>query len=52
VRSFRLQDGEAVEQQQWSALVPGGNIPSFGQDAAGELYILTAEGQAFRIAPR
>jgi glucose/arabinose dehydrogenase len=52
VRSFRLQDGQAVERQQWAALAPGGTIPSFGQDAAGELYILTAEGQVFRIVPR
>jgi glucose/arabinose dehydrogenase len=52
VRSFRLQNGEAVEPQQWSALAPGGTIPSFGQDAAGELYILTAEGGIFRIVPR
>jgi glucose/arabinose dehydrogenase len=52
VRSFRLQDGQTVERQQWAALAPGGTIPSFGQDAAGELYILTAEGQVFRIVPR
>ena len=52
VRSFRLQDGEAVEPQQWSALAPGGSVTSFGQDVAGELYILTAEGLVFRIAPR
>jgi glucose/arabinose dehydrogenase len=52
VRTFRLQDGQAVEPQQWSALAPGGAIASFGQDAAGELYILTAEGQVSRIVPR
>jgi glucose/arabinose dehydrogenase len=52
VRSFRLQDGEAVEPQQRSALAPGGSVTSFGQDTVGELYILTAEGQIFRIAPR
>ena len=52
VRSFRPQDGQAVESQQWSALAPGGSITSFGQDAAGELYVLTAEGQVSRIAPR
>lgn len=52
VRSFRLQDGQAVEPQQWSALAPGGAITSFGQDAAGELYILTAEGRVSRIVPR
>ena len=33
MRSFRLQDGEAVEPQQWSALAPGGSVTSFGQDA-------------------
>jgi glucose/arabinose dehydrogenase len=52
VRSFRFQDGQATEPQQWTALAPGGTIPSFGQDAAGELYILTAEGGVFRIVPR
>ena len=52
VRSFRFQDGQALEPQQWSALAPGGSIPSFGQDAAGELYILTAEGGVFRIVPK
>ena len=52
VRSFRLQDGQAVESQQWSALAPGGLVTSFGQDAAGELYIMTAEGQVSRIVPR
>jgi glucose/arabinose dehydrogenase len=52
VRSFRFQDGQALEAQQWTALKPGGSIPSFGQDAAGELYILTAEGEVFRIVPK
>ena len=52
VRSFRFQDGQALDPQQWSALAPGGNVTSFGQDAAGELYILTAGGAVFRIVPR
>ena len=52
VRSFRLQDGQAVEPQQWPTLAPGGSVPSFGQDAAGELYVLSAEGRVFRIVPR
>ena len=52
VRSFRLQDGQAVEPQQWPTLAPGGTVPSFGQDASGELYVLTAEGRVFRIVPR
>ena len=52
VRSFRLQDGQAVEPQQWPTLAPGGAVPSFGQDAAGELYVLSTEGRVFRIVPR
>lgn len=52
VRSFRLQDGMATEPQQWPNLAPGGNVPSFGQDAAGELYVMNAEGRVFRIVPR
>ncbi|MEO6057740.1 MAG: PQQ-dependent sugar dehydrogenase [Gemmatimonadales bacterium] len=52
VRSFRLENGQAVEVQQWPSLAPGGAVPSFGRDAAGELYVLTAEGRVFRIVPQ
>jgi len=49
VRSFRFAGGKATEPQEWSVLSPGGNITSFGQDAAGELYVLTSEGGVYRI---
>lgn len=50
VRSFRLAGGAATEQFDWGALrPPGGSITSFGEDAAGELYIVTAGGGLFRI---
>jgi hypothetical protein len=52
VRTFRLQDGQAVEQHQWPTLAPGGAVPSFGQDSNGELYVMSAEGRVFRIVPR
>jgi len=52
VRSFRFENGQAVDSQQWPALAPGGAIPSFGQDAAGELYVMNSEGRVFRITPR
>jgi len=52
VRSFRWQDGQATEPYQWPTLAPGGAVPSFGQDAAGELYVMNAGGQVFRIVPR
>jgi glucose/arabinose dehydrogenase len=49
VRSFRLVNGVATEQTDWVALRPGGSITSFGEDAAGELYIVTSGGGLFRI---
>ena len=52
VRSFRMQDGHAVEPYQWPTLAPGGSVTSFGLDAAGEMYIVIAEGRVFRIVPQ
>jgi glucose/arabinose dehydrogenase len=51
VRSFRLENGAAVDQYQWPALAPGTNVPGFGRDAAGELYLLGTDGVAYRIVP-
>jgi len=48
VRSFRLVDGQATEQATWATLGTGGNLTSFGQDAAGELYVV-AGGTVARI---
>jgi glucose/arabinose dehydrogenase len=50
VRSFRLVNGMVTEHADWPALA-GGNITSFGEDAAGELYIMTSSGGLFRIVP-
>ena len=52
VRSFRFQDGQAVDQAQWPTLAPGGAVLSFGEDQAGELYVLSGSGSVFRIVPR
>ena len=49
VRSFRYAGGVAVEQRDEPALSPGGNITSFGEDAAGEVYIITQQGSIYRI---
>jgi glucose/arabinose dehydrogenase len=49
VRSFKYAGGAATEAGSWSALAPGGGVPSFGEDAAGELYVLSAEGGVYRV---
>jgi len=51
VRSFRLVNGMVTERADWISLRPGGNITSFGEDAAGELYIMTSGGGLYRIVP-
>jgi glucose/arabinose dehydrogenase len=48
VRSFRFANGAVTDQREWESLAAS-NISSFGQDAAGELYVLTAGGTVYRI---
>jgi glucose/arabinose dehydrogenase len=51
VRSLRMEGSVAVEETDWPALQPGGLVTSFGEDAAGELYMLTKEGGVYKIVP-
>jgi glucose/arabinose dehydrogenase len=52
VKSFRYQNGQPAEQQEWPLLSPpGSSITSFGEDAAGELYVLTQGGGLFKLIP-
>ena len=51
VRSFVLSGGQATQLLDWSALRPGASMTSFGEDASGELYIVTSSGRIFRIEP-
>jgi len=50
VRSFRFVNG-VTESTDWPMLDPNENITSFGQDAAGELYIVTQQNGLYRIVP-
>jgi glucose/arabinose dehydrogenase len=52
VRSFRMNGGLAAEQTDWPTLRPGGQVTSFGEDVAGELYLVTEQGGVFKIVPR
>jgi glucose/arabinose dehydrogenase len=51
VRSFRFQGGAATELTDWPTLRPGGSITSFGEDAAGELYVIVQSGSVFKFVP-
>jgi glucose/arabinose dehydrogenase len=48
VRSFRYADGAATEQREWE-FGDIGNVLSFGEDSAGELYVLSANGRVYRM---
>jgi glucose/arabinose dehydrogenase len=47
LRSLRYENGIVTERLQW--LTGIGNVYSFGQDGAGELYVLTQNGRVLRI---
>ena len=52
VRSFRYQNGQPTEQTEWPLLSPPGSfVTSFGEDAAGELYVMTQGGGLFKFIP-
>ena len=40
-----------MEPFDWPLLAPGGNITSFGEDAQGELYLMTGQGGLFWVVP-
>ena len=49
VRSFRYASGTATELTEWPTLHTGSPLNSFGEDAAGELYVLESSGRVSRI---
>jgi len=53
VRGFQFANGQATGERRLSELEPSDHsVSSFGEDAEGELYILTAGGGVHKIVPR
>ncbi len=51
LRSFRWDGARASDLREWSVGTLG-SVTSFGQDAEGELYVLTHEGRIWKLAGR
>ncbi len=49
LRSFRFNGGAAADEQDWGLNL--GAVTSFGQDSAGELYVIVAAGAVLKIVP-
>jgi glucose/arabinose dehydrogenase len=50
IRSFRWDGAQASDRRSWD-LGSIGNISSFGEDAAHELYVTSSSGKVYRFAP-
>jgi glucose/arabinose dehydrogenase len=50
IRSFTYANGAVVQRTNWNLNVSLGNVLSFGEDSAGEVYVLTGGGRVYRIA--
>jgi glucose/arabinose dehydrogenase len=48
LRSFRYEDGQAVDRREWGVGALG-RVLSFGEDLAGELYVLSEDGRVYRL---
>ena len=53
IRSFRLVNGQPLDQRDWTAPLSRdiGNISSFGVDADGEVHIVDHGGAVYRVQP-
>jgi glucose/arabinose dehydrogenase len=50
IRSFRVEDGDATDERDWTSQTGSvDGLLSFGTDAAGEVYVATQAGEVFRI---
>ncbi|MBR9991097.1 MAG: PQQ-dependent sugar dehydrogenase [Gemmatimonadetes bacterium] len=50
LRSFRLSGGSATDHEEWDVGTLG-QVLSFGEDSAGELYVLSRNGRVYQLQP-
>ncbi len=50
IRSFKYEGGAVTDHREWRGIGPG-QITSFGQDGAGELYVCSSDGTVHRLVP-
>ena len=50
IRSFKYEGGRVTAHREWRGVEPG-QVTSFGQDSAGELYVCASDGTVHRLAP-
>ena len=50
LRSLRYADGGVAEITEWAA-GDIGNVTSFGEDSAGEIYITNSDGNVLKLVP-
>jgi hypothetical protein len=48
LKSFYVTGGNVIEQREW-AVPPVGQVVSFGRDGQGELYLVAASGNIYKI---
>lgn len=49
IHSFKYENGVATDKREWT--IPDlGHIVSFGEDASGELYVVSESGKIWRVA--
>jgi glucose/arabinose dehydrogenase len=49
IRSFRYSNGQATDRRGWDLGDIGGMPLSFGEDSAGEMYIMSDAGRVYRF---
>ena len=51
IRALVLQDGAVNDERELGVSVAANSLSSFGQDLAGEVYVLSTDGTVYKIDP-